>query len=438
MYSSNVSAGSLYGNTQVQNARGTDQAEMTTNTTRRATIGLTILLCFFSALFEGFDIQSAGVAAPRLALALHVDDPTLKWIFSANIFGLLVGAVIGGRLADVVGRKRVLVVSMIAFGLFSLGSALVHSIGALVAMRLLTGLGLGGAMPNMLALAAENSPDDRRGLSIALMYCGMPLGGAIASFVSMFDAVSWQQIFYVGGIAPLLAAPLLAVALPESQGFQALRSADSPGSHSNSIRQRVSIWFALFGERRAGNTLLLWAAYGLTLLVMYLLLNWMPTLLHRIGLSRSQASIAQIFFNIGGAVGSVFIGYLLDRARRLRTVFFTYAIMCAALLSLALLQPELLLTSFVVFCCGTTLIGAQAIIYVSAPVCYATAFRGTGVGSAVAIGRVGSVAGPLVAGILLGAGYSVSMLLLFLVPFILVGGLAALLITRRTEGRQLT
>jgi AAHS family 3-hydroxyphenylpropionic acid transporter len=112
--------------------------------------------------------------------------------------------------------------------------------------------------------------------------------------------------------------------------------------------------------------------------------------------------------------------------------------MCAALLGLALLRPELLLTSFVVFCCGATLIGAQAIIYVSAPVCYATAFRGTGVGSAVAIGRVGSVAGPLVAGVLLSAGYSVSMLLLFLLPVILVGGLAALLITRRTDGRILT
>jgi len=131
----------------------------------------------------------------------------------------------------------------------------------------------------------------------------------------------------------------------------------------------------LFGEGRAGNTLLLWAAYGLTLLVMYLLLNWLPTLLHRLGLTRPQASAAQIFFNVGGAAGSVLIGFLLDRSRRLLTVSVTYACMCAALLALALLQPQLLLTSIVVFCCGTTLIGAQAIIYVSAPVCYATAFR---------------------------------------------------------------
>jgi AAHS family 3-hydroxyphenylpropionic acid transporter len=421
-----------------ENPSGTDSTKMNNNTARPATIGLTILLCFFSALFEGFDIQSAGVAAPRLAQALHLDDPTLKWVFSANIFGLLVGAVIGGRLADAIGRKRVLVVSMVAFGVFSLGSALVHTTGPLIVMRLLTGFGLGGAMPNMVALAAENSPDDRRGLAIALMYCGMPLGGAVASLVSMFDAVSWQQIFYIGGIAPLLAAPVLAVALPESRGFKTLQSAVRHGTASTSTQWRVSFWFALFGEGRAANTLLLWAAYGLTLLVMYLLLNWMPTLLHRIGLTRSQASIAQIFFNVGGAAGSVLIGFLLDRARRLRTVLLTYAIMCAALLGLALLRPELLLTSFVVFCCGATLIGAQAIIYVSAPVCYATAFRGTGVGSAVAIGRVGSVAGPLVAGVLLSAGYSVSMLLLFLLPVILVGGLAALLITRRTDGRILT
>jgi AAHS family 3-hydroxyphenylpropionic acid transporter len=410
---------------------------MNTKTAGEATIGLTILLCFFSALFEGFDIQSAGVAAPRLALALHLDDHLLKWVFSANIFGLLVGAIIGGRLADSIGRKRVLVMSMIAFGIFSLGSALVHTVGPLILMRLLTGLGLGGAMPNMLALAAENSPAKRRGLAISLMYCGMPLGGALASLTSMFDAVSWQQIFYIGGFAPLLAAPFLAWVLPESRGFQALHSADVHGSPSNTARPQASIWFALFGEGRAGSTLLLWAAYGLTLLVMYLLLNWLPTLLHRLGLSRPQASIAQIFFNIGGAAGSVLIGFLLDRTRRLLTVSLTYACMCAALLALALLQPQVLLTSIVVFCCGTTLIGAQAIIYVSAPVCYATAFRGTGVGSAVAIGRVGSVIGPLVAGVLLSAGFSVSALLLFLLPFILVGGVAALVITRRTEGRAL-
>jgi len=411
---------------------------MNTKTSSQATIGLTILLCFFSALFEGFDVQSAGVAAPRLALALHLDDHLLKWVFSANIFGLLVGAIIGGRLADSIGRKRVLVMSMIAFGIFSLGSALVHTVGPLILMRLLTGLGLGGAMPNMLALAAENSPPDRRGLAIALMYCGMPLGGAMASLTSMFDAVSWQQIFYIGGFAPLLAAPLLAWVLPESRGFQALQHADARESAAKPVRSRFSIWFALFGEGRAGNTLLLWAAYGLTLLVMYLLLNWLPTLLHRLGLTRPQASAAQIFFNVGGAAGSVLIGFLLDRSRRLLTVSVTYACMCAALLALALLQPQLLLTSIVVFCCGTTLIGAQAIIYVSAPVCYATAFRGTGVGSAVAIGRLGSVAGPLVAGVLLGAGYSVSTLLLFLMPFILVGGAAAVVITRRTQGRLLT
>jgi MFS transporter, AAHS family, 3-hydroxyphenylpropionic acid transporter len=410
---------------------------MNTSSARQATIGLTIALCFFSALFEGFDIQSAGVAAPRLALALHLDDHILKWVFSANIFGLLVGAIIGGRLADAIGRKRVLVLSMVAFGICSLGSALAHAVGPLILMRLLTGLGLGGAMPNMLALAAENSPPDRRGLATAIMYCGMPLGGAIASFTAMFEGVSWQQIFYIGGFAPLLAAPLLALILPESRGFRALQAAASSEATTGTESRRPSILFALFGEGRASNTLLLWAAYGLTLLVMYLLLNWLPTLLQRLGLTRSQASAAQIFFNVGGAAGSVLIGFLLDRARRQLTVVMTYLCMCSALLALAMLHPQLLLTSIVVFCCGSTLIGAQAIIYVSAPVCYATAFRGTGVGAAVAFGRMGSVLGPLVAGVLLSAGLGVSTMLLLVLPFIVIGGIAAQVITRRTERQVL-
>jgi len=137
------------------------------------------------------------------------------------------GAIVGGRLADAIGRKRVLVTSMIAFGIFSLGSALVHTVEPLILMRLLTGWAWAGQCPTCSPWLRKNSPSDRRGLAIAIMYCGMPFGGALASFTSIFDAVSWQQIFYIGGFAPLLAAPLLAWVLPESRGFQALQHADA-------------------------------------------------------------------------------------------------------------------------------------------------------------------------------------------------------------------
>ena len=128
---------------------------------------------------------------------------------------------------------------------------------------------------------------------------------------------------------------------------------------------------------------------------------------------------------------------MLDRAHRWLTVLVTYLCMAAMLLALALLKPEMLGTSIAVFCCGSALVGAQAIIYVCAPVCYTTAYRGTGVGSAVAIGRVGSVGGPLLAGLMLSSGYSVPGLLLRLLPLVLVGGLAALIVTRRTAGLQI-
>ncbi len=258
---------------------------------RRAT--LTIALCFIVALIEGFDLQSAGTAAAGLRQTFALDPKMMGWVFSAGIIGLLPGAFFGGWIADRIGRKKILVTAVLLFGVFSLSTAYVEHFSSLLLVRFMTGLGLGAALPNLIALCAEAVGEQRRGTAISVMYAGVPLGGALAAVVAMLFGEHWQMTFFIGGLAPLLVVPLMLLWLPESSVF---RQAQDGGSSRGSTAQ------ALFGEGRGRTTLALWLSYFFTLTVMYMLLNWLPSLLLEQGFSKPQAGLVQMLFNIGGAL----------------------------------------------------------------------------------------------------------------------------------------
>src|SRR6516225_3431565 len=195
-----------------------------TNLPARTSGALTIGLCLVVALLEGLDLQSTGVAAPRMAREFHLAVAQLGWAFSIGALGLLPGAAIGGRLADRIGRKRVLMLSVALFGMFSIATTQVWNLNSLLAARFMTGLGLGAAMPNLIALCAEAAHPDHRSTAVGAMYCGMPFGAALAAVIGIVSPgdEGWRHIFYVGGIGPLLIMPLLAVYLKESTHFVAL------------------------------------------------------------------------------------------------------------------------------------------------------------------------------------------------------------------------
>ena len=172
----------------------------------------TIALCFLVALMEGLDLQAAGIAAQGMALAFDLDKLHMGWVFSAGIFGLLPGAFLGGLLADRIGRKRVLMASVALFGLFSLVTALAWDFNSLLLARCLTGIGLGAALPNLIALTSEVAGPRLRGTAVSLMYCGVPLGAALAAMIGIAELGShWQTVFYVGGLVPLLIVPVYTV-----------------------------------------------------------------------------------------------------------------------------------------------------------------------------------------------------------------------------------
>jgi AAHS family 3-hydroxyphenylpropionic acid transporter len=402
-----------------------------TSNTARASGAITIGLCLVVALLEGLDLQSTGVAAPRMAREFHLAVAQMGWAFSIGALGLLPGAAIGGRLADRLGRKRVLMWSVALFGVFSIATTQVWNLDSLLVARFLTGLGLGAAMPNLIALCSEAAAPHQRSTAVGAMYCGMPFGAALSAvigIISQSDA-GWRHIFYVGGVGPLLVLPLLAVFMRESAHFAAARThaAAAAGAHRETAPR---VTHALFDEGRAGTTLALWISYLGTLIVLYFLINWLPSMVVSRGLTRVQASVVQMMFNIGGGIGAIVIAGLMDRIGRRPTVIGMYIGIAAALAALASAGGSVAMACGGLLA-GLFLVGGQSVLYALASNVYPTQVRGTGVGAAVAVGRMGSILGPLIAGQLLAIGQSASMLVTASIPLIAVAALAALMVVSR-------
>ncbi|MEX3790495.1 3-(3-hydroxy-phenyl)propionate transporter MhpT [Paraburkholderia sp. BR14374] len=393
---------------------------------------LTLALCFLVAVLEGIDLQSTGVAAPRMAHEFGLSVGQLGLAFSAGMLGLLPGAMIGGRLADRIGRKRVLMISMAVFGIFSIATAQVWSFESLLIARLLTGIGLGGAMPNLIALSSEAVDPRHRNTAVSVMYCGMPVGGALAALIAVLSAgaTAWRHIFYVGGVGPLLIIPLLIALLPESREFAA-ESRESNEADKPLLSTRA----VLFGEGRAAATIGIWISFFCTLIVLYFLLNWLPSLTVGRGMSRSQAGIAQIFFNVGSVIGVLGIGLLMDRFRQGLSVTAIYACIVGALVALSQVASIETLSVAVLFA-GMGVVGAQSMLYALSATSYPTSVRGTGVGAAVAVGRVGSIVGPAAAGQLLSMGKSSALVIGASVPVTIIAAITALLVIRSNAAKR--
>ncbi|MFC3077400.1 MFS transporter [Phenylobacterium terrae] len=378
----------------------------------RAGAGLIVLICFLIAAVEGFDIQAFGVAAPKLVPDLGLNPGQQGWAASAAMIGLVIGAVLGGWFADRVGRKPVLLVSVAMFGVFSIVTAVSQGYDALLWARFLTGLGFGGAMPNLIAIATEISAPNRRAATVTMMFCGMPAGGASVSLLArlMGDDLAWRSIFMIGGIVPLILVPLIFFLLPETR----------PEQKEGADR---STWRGLFGQGRAVPTLLLWVVFVMTLVVLYLMLNWLPTLVVAKGLTPAAGSSAALAFNLTSIAGALLLGFVVDRAGYRWPVTLTFLLLALAMGALAAagqLTAVLVLSGVA----GFLLLGAQYSLYAVIPSLYPPQVRAAGSGAAVAVGRLGSIAGPLVAGELRNAGYSAGQVFGVMIPVVLAAAAA--------------
>lgn len=378
---------------------------------------LTIALCFTVAVLEGIDFQAPGIAAKGMGLAFGLDKLQMGWVFSAGILGLLPGALIGGWLADRIGRKGVLIASVALFGIFSIATAHAWELYSLMGARLLTGVGLGAALPNLIALCSEAAGERLRGTAVSLMYCGVPLGAALAAMIGIvgyFD--DWTVPFYVGGVLPLLVLPLLLLWLPESAAFKARQAAVSS-------EPRVPVMDGLFRNGAMLPTALLWVAYFFTLMVVYMLISWLPSLLVGQGFSGVQASWVVFTLQIGATLGTLMLGVLMNTLRPLAIAALIYGGLLAALVALGIVESFVGML-FAGFAAGVFATGGQGVLYALAPLFYRTEVRATGVGTAVAVGRLGAMSGPLVAGKMLALGTGTVGVMAASAPGLVVAGIA--------------
>ncbi len=394
--------------------------------------GIAVGLCILAAMCEGMDVQVAGVAAAGIAAQFSPTPEGLGTFFSSSTLGLLLGALAGGWMSDRHGRKTVLVVSVALFGVCSLLTAASQDILQLTWARLFTGFGLGGAMPNLLAMVSEESPDRSRHSNLTLVFAAMPVGGALISLIAMMiPAGHWRSLFVAGGFLPLIMAGLMARYLPESAEFNRKHQANiqSGGGADNRLGR-------IMGEGRALPSLLLWASFFLGLFILYLLLNWMPMLMMGRGMSSTGAAQTQIAFNAGGAIAAAGIGAFLGGARRLPAVGLTAFSMPLLFYLLAQSHAQAAGLFVIVLALGCAVQALLAFLYATAPLIYPVLTRGLGVGIAVAIGRLGAVVGPKLGGAWKAEGLDTSQLLMKVLPIVImvsVGALALAFVTVRVS-----
>ena len=379
---------------------------------------IAIGLCLLAAMLEGFDIASMGVAAPRMVPDMGLTPGQAGTAFSASPFGLFVGALMAGPFADRLGRKPVLLASVLVFGAFSLATAWAWNLDVLLLIRFLCGVGLGGAMPMLLAMSSELAGEKRKALTVGLVTAGMPLGGALVGLLARSDAAQadWRLIFIVGGLAPVVLALLLFFLLPETKAKSAEDVLTGDSLH------------ALFGRERLATTVSLWLSFAAIALVLHLFLNWLPILLGQRGVVPRDTAGIMTLFNIGGAMGGLFAGWAIDRLGARRPFLGIFLLLMLVLIVLAGLTGTAQL-ALLAFAAGFLIMAGQFGLYALAPQHYGEKVRGVGVGAAVSAGRLGSVFGPLVAGVLLGSGATSGDVVMSTVPIVAVAGLAALALT---------
>ena len=385
-----------------------------------AILALTVAVCFVLMLAEGYDVQAIGVAAPKLMPALHIAMTQSGELFGIGQWGVVLGAVAGGYCADRWSRRNTLAAAVAIFGAMTLATAIACNFASLLAVRLAAGLGLGAAIPSVIGLALDYASPPRRVRTVTRIMAGLPIGGAVAAAIAAasLERWGWKTIFYIGGALPLLTLPILLL-LPD-------RRAASPKP------QRTEPSFAmLFAEGRTLTTLSIWVVYFITLLIIYLLLNWLPTLMIRQGFAPGRAQLLSLAFNLAAAAGSVLLGMATDRLGPARTVPLAYFMMLAAAAVVAVANSYgAYLAGFTAM--GFLLLGGQNCLNGVIPNFYPVEARSLSVGAAVGTGRVGSVLGPLYAGFVLAGNGGVRAVLesivalvaiaAVLVPFLLLSG----------------
>jgi AAHS family 4-hydroxybenzoate transporter-like MFS transporter len=371
------------------------------------------------ALIDGFDTQAIALAAPQIATEWNIPPASFGGVFAAGLVGALFGALGFGIAADRFGRKPSLLVAMILFGGVTLLTPFATSTTDLILIRVVTGLGLGGALPSVIAVTSEYSPPERRATIVSLMFCGFPLGAVLGGIAAakLMPQYGWPMLFDIGGVAPLLLLPAIMAFVPESIRFLGLRNRHdaaqkvahrmrfvaAEGEPAPDAAQRSSL-LMLFRDGRALGTWLLTATFLLSLMLAYFLVNWLPMIARQAGSGTAGASLGIAALNLGAILGCLVIGRIADRRGAALPIAWGYGLGAVAIALIGVVAHSTPMFLLICFIAGALSIGAQMCVVALGAIYYDTAIRATGVGWLMGTGRFGAIFGPILGAVLIGRG----------------------------------
>ena len=379
-------------------------------------------------MLDGYDLSAMGLAVPAIAEAWAIEPSSFRWALSASLMGVGVGSLLAGLCGDRWGRRATLT-GMFGFGAMAcLGTVFATNVNELVFWRFLVGIGMGGAIPNIIALVSELMPAKRRPLMIVLVYSGAAVGGGLGSLLAsvIVPLYGWQSVFMVGGILPLAVALFVFKALPESPAFLIANGRRDPQASATILRlrpdfpkdqtERLSFIDsglglrpgvgALFGKNLGIATLLFWTLFVCTQAMVFFIQSWYPTLLTRNGYDIETALQIFSLWDFGALTGGIVVAGLASHFKLEKLLTFAYllAALCLGMLSLDIQNTTV--TQILTFATGFSVVGASFCMGALAAGFYPSEIRATGVGWGLGVGRVGSISSPLIGGAVLAAGWT--------------------------------
>jgi len=376
--------------------------------------------CLMIIIFDGYDLVIYGVALPLLMQEWALNTVQAGLLASTALFGMMFGAMSFGTLSDKIGRKKTIMICVTLFSGFTFLGAFASNPTEFGILRFLAGLGIGGVMPNVVALMTEYAPKRIRSTLVALMFSGYAIGGMSSALLGawLVPQFGWKIMFLLAG-APLLLLPVIWMFLPESLMYLTAKN-ETAKSHGiiQKIAPQLSIQQgtqfvlndvlkgdeaplkALFQQGRSFSTFMFWIAFFMCLLMVYALGSWLPKLMIQAGYSLGASMIFLFALNIGGMIGAIGGGALADRFHIKKVLTIMFLCGAAALILLGFNSPQFVLYSLIAVA-GAATIGSQILLYTFVAQYYPTTVRSTGMGWASGIGRIGAIVGPVLTGALL-------------------------------------
>jgi AAHS family 4-hydroxybenzoate transporter-like MFS transporter len=394
-----------------------------------------MLLCSGVLLLDGIDIAMVSYLAPALMADWGLSKAQLGPVVTSGLVGLALGSLVAGPLADRLGRRRVIIASLVFFGLMCAATALTTDIWWFSVLRVLTGFGLGAAMPSATTLVSEYAPSRRRGVMMAIAYCGVTLGAALAGYLTsaMVQIASWHWALIVGGVLPLAYAVVVHRWLPESPKFLARRAdrADELAVLVNrmlpepvaagtrftldepSTAAGVSVRGLLMSRFRLG-TATIWLGFVAAFFIIYLVNSWLPILMTDVGFSLTATATIGVLLQLGATIGNFGIGWLMDRFGLHRTAAVGMAGAAVMLVLIAVAPPTMVVVGVLIFLLGVFLHPAGTGFPILSAAFYPTAIRATGTSWATGIARIGAIGGAAAGTLLVALGLQYQQVFLVL------------------------